>query len=72
VGFQEDVGVARLAAGSAIVLLTGGLALNPYAAGHAALEAFDMQQARDIKNARAKSNPPVQRIKSFVMNNDSI
>jgi len=61
VGFQEDVRVARLAAGPAIVLLTGGLALIPYAAGHAALEAFDMQQAEEIsKHCKSNANPKDQ------------
>jgi hypothetical protein len=61
VGFQEDVRVARLAVGPAIVLLTGGLSLIPYAAGHAALEAFDMQQAEEIsKYCRSNANPKDQ------------
>jgi len=49
VGYQEDIRLARSAAGPVLILITGGLAFVPYAASHVALEAFDMQQAREIE-----------------------
>lgn len=58
VGKQEDIRLARTASGPVLLLLTGGVALLPYAASHAALEAFDMKQAEEIQKQCKTSDIP--------------